>query len=241
MPSAAAIAPLPLEMATQEGMVLGTPRYASPEGATGGKVDARADLYATGLVLYTLLAGRGPFDDVAGQAKLLFAHATRAPAPPSRLAKTPIPPELDRAVLMALAKHPAERFQTAREFRAVIEQTLELLRRPTGWLETTVFELGGSFANSSPLDDSREAASGSRPPREADSAVSTQHAEQELVSPVVDAIAPGSGPGGSVDQLASSRLTETGLSPALIATLFFLAMALAGLAALGLVSAIRGP
>jgi serine/threonine protein kinase len=109
-------APQPLALPTDTGIVVGTPRFVSPEGATGAKVDQRADLYTAGLVLYTMLAGRGPFDHLRGEAELLTAHASVRPAPPSTVAGVPLPPALDGAVLHALAKRPEDRFQTAQEF-----------------------------------------------------------------------------------------------------------------------------
>src|SRR5690606_36126373 len=50
------------EKLTRQGIVFGTPRYMSPEQAAGGKIDARTDLYAVGLILFELLAGRPPFE-----------------------------------------------------------------------------------------------------------------------------------------------------------------------------------
>jgi serine/threonine protein kinase len=140
LPDAPAAAPHQLSMPTDTGVVVGTPRFVSPEGAIGLRVDQRADIYAAGLVLYAMLVGRGPFDHVEGQQRVLSAHALEDPEPPSRFAQEPVPPELDRAVLRALAKDPAERFQTADEFKALLEQIQEMLNRPSGWLETSRFD-----------------------------------------------------------------------------------------------------
>jgi len=107
----------------------------------GQPVDPRGDLYAAGLALYIMLVGRGPFDHVNGEQMLLTAHATEDPEPPSLLANEPVPPVLDRIVLKALAKQPLERFQTADEFRKVLEAVAELLKRPSGWLHTTAFDV----------------------------------------------------------------------------------------------------
>jgi serine/threonine-protein kinase len=79
-------------------------------------VDARTDLYSVGILLYTLVAGTGPFPNARDQASLLMAHVGEVPDPPSRHASQPIPPELDRAVLRALEKQPEDRFQTADDF-----------------------------------------------------------------------------------------------------------------------------
>ncbi len=149
MPGSTAVAPMPQDLRTNTGVVLGTPRYVSPEGALGEEVDPRADLYSVGLVLYSMLVGRGPFDHWEGDDGLLHAHAREAPEPPSRYALEPIPLELDRAVLKALAKNPDERFQTADEFQACLVQIADSVRRPAGWLETLAFDASGMLAPAS--------------------------------------------------------------------------------------------
>lgn len=136
MPNAPAAAPMPLILPTDVGVLMGTPRFASPEAAVGCRVDARADLYAAALMLYMMLSGRGPFDHVA---EVLAAHVRDDPAPPSKYASDPVPYPLDKAVLRGLKKDPRERFQTALEFMAELESTVALLRRPLGWVETTLF------------------------------------------------------------------------------------------------------
>jgi serine/threonine-protein kinase len=142
LPGSDAVRPLPPDYRTRTGAVVGTPRFVSPEGAEGRPVDARADLYALGLVLYAMLVGRGPFDHLEGDHVLIAAHVAEEPEPPSRFAREPLPPELDRAVLKALSKDPDQRFQSAEEFQGFLEHVSELLRRPQGWLETTVFRPG---------------------------------------------------------------------------------------------------
>lgn len=139
LPEAPASAPMPLSVPTENGAVVGTPRFVSPEGAIGRRVDERADIYGVALVLYTMLAGRGPFDHLRGRANLFSAHASQAPEPPSFYADEPISAELDRVVLKALAKDPEDRFQTAAEFRVALDGFADLLGLPAGWLETTLF------------------------------------------------------------------------------------------------------
>jgi serine/threonine protein kinase len=96
--------------------VAGTPRTMAPEQCRGETIDARTDVYGVGLVLYELIAGRGPFDDLRGDLLALRrAQLEREPAPPSRLAPQRVSPSVDEAVLRAIAKDPAERFQSARE------------------------------------------------------------------------------------------------------------------------------
>ncbi|WP_437297711.1 serine/threonine-protein kinase [Sorangium sp. So ce426] len=103
---------------TDAGLLVGTPRTASPEQARCQPVDARADVYAVGLLMYTLVVGHGPFAHVEDALALLRAHVVETPAPPSRYAAQRLPAALDRAVLKALAKRPEERFQSAEAFAA---------------------------------------------------------------------------------------------------------------------------
>ncbi|MBI2568736.1 MAG: tetratricopeptide repeat protein [Candidatus Schekmanbacteria bacterium] len=90
-----------------EAGVWGTATYMAPEQIRGELVDARADLYALGCILYELLTGRPPF--LGGSARDVFhAHLSRPPVPPSRAAGG-IPPALDDLVLRLLAKEPRQR------------------------------------------------------------------------------------------------------------------------------------
>jgi len=97
-------------VATAEGVVVGTPRSMAPEQLTFGRVDARADLYAVGVLLFWLVAGRAPFEATA-LLSVAMAHVTEPPPPASRFA--PVPASLDAVILRALAKRPDERFPTA--------------------------------------------------------------------------------------------------------------------------------
>ncbi|KYF77689.1 protein kinase [Sorangium cellulosum] len=101
---------------TESGLLVGTPRTASPEQARCQPVDARADVYAVGLLMYTLVVGHGPFAHVDDALEVLRAHVLEAPCPPSLRAAQHIPAALDRAVLKALAKRPEERFESAEAF-----------------------------------------------------------------------------------------------------------------------------
>ena len=114
--------PAPLMVPTGTGVVVGTPRFFAPEQARGMKLDHRADVYAMGLVLYSLVAGRGPFDDAKTITEMAKAHVLNKPQPPSHYAQQAIPPGLDAAVLHAIAKQPKERFQSAAEFAAELER-----------------------------------------------------------------------------------------------------------------------
>ncbi|MEW2493242.1 protein kinase [Streptomyces nodosus] len=110
---------------TQTGMVMGTPQYLSPEQALGKAVDYRSDLYATGCLLYELLALRPPF---VGETPLsvVYQHVQDIPVPPSQVSDT-APPELDGLVMRSLAKEPDDRFQTAEEMRGLLQYSLDML------------------------------------------------------------------------------------------------------------------
>ncbi|MFF2504274.1 protein kinase [Streptomyces sp. NPDC058067] len=110
---------------TQTGMVMGTPQYLSPEQALGKAVDHRSDLYATGCLLYELLALRPPF---TGETPLsvVYQHVQDTPVPPSEVLDA-VPPELDGLVMRSLAKDPDDRFQTAEEMRGLVQYGLQML------------------------------------------------------------------------------------------------------------------
>ncbi|HWU05378.1 MAG TPA: protein kinase [Streptomyces sp.] len=111
---------------TQTGMVMGTPQYLSPEQALGKAVDHRSDLYATGCLLYELLALRPPF---TGETPLsvVYQHVQDIPVPPSHVTGE-VPPELDGLVMRSLAKDPDDRFQSAEEMRGLVQYSLQMLQ-----------------------------------------------------------------------------------------------------------------
>jgi len=107
---------------TQTAAVIGTAQYLSPEQARGETVDARSDLYSAGCLLYELLVGRPPFIGDS-PVSVAYQHVREAPVPPSQL-DPEITPEIDAVVLKALAKDPADRYQSAREMKADIGRLL---------------------------------------------------------------------------------------------------------------------
>jgi serine/threonine-protein kinase len=107
---------------TQTAQVIGTAQYLSPEQARGERVDARSDLYSTGCLLYELLTGRPPFLGDSPVA-IAYQHVRENPVPPSRL-DPEIPPWADSIVLKAMAKDPAQRYQSAAEMRTDIQRAL---------------------------------------------------------------------------------------------------------------------
>ncbi|MBF0610757.1 MAG: protein kinase [Magnetococcales bacterium] len=99
---------------TQMGAVMGTPSYMSPEQFMGQRVDARADLFSIGVILYELLTGEKPFP---GQAvATIMQKVLNAPVEPPTSFNFDIPDSFNALVRKALAKRPSERFQSAKEF-----------------------------------------------------------------------------------------------------------------------------
>jgi len=96
---------------TATGQFVGTLDYLAPEQIQGGSVDARADVYALGCVLFESLTGRVPYPRDSEPAKL-FAHITEPPPRPREL-RPELPDECDRIVARAMAKDPAERYPSA--------------------------------------------------------------------------------------------------------------------------------
>ena len=99
--------------------ILGTAAYFSPEQAKGEPVDARADVYSTGVVLYELLTGRPPFRGDSPVA-VAYQHVSETPVTPSQVNET-APKAFDPVVLRALAKDPYQRFPDAASFRRALD------------------------------------------------------------------------------------------------------------------------
>jgi eukaryotic-like serine/threonine-protein kinase len=140
------------EHLTSAGYMMGTPAYMAPEQVTGNEIDARADLYALGVVFYRLTAGRLPF---RGDTPFAMAQSqVNDPPTPIGTVRNDLPPWVEQVVVRALAKAPEERFQSAIEFHEAFARCLsglpmavpynssaqtEMLMTPTGPLSTGGF------------------------------------------------------------------------------------------------------
>ena len=109
---------------TQQGRIVGTPRYMAPEQVLGLTVDHRADIYSLGCILYQMLTGKPPFDD-SSTAMLMMKHAHEQPSEfMYRMAQASaevIPPGLEAVVMKALNKRPEARQQTVDMLRTALE------------------------------------------------------------------------------------------------------------------------
>src|SRR5947207_414653 len=105
---------------TSIGVALGTPAYMAPEQAAADpSTDHRADIYALGVVAYEVLTGHPPFSGLSAQ-QVLAAHMTE-PVTPVRRRRATVPPALETLVMHCLAKHAADRPQTAGEVLRALE------------------------------------------------------------------------------------------------------------------------
>jgi serine/threonine protein kinase len=119
--------------------IYGTPAFLAPEQIRdSAAIDGRADLYSLGVVLYRMVAGRKPF--YGSRSEVLEAHLHQPPPPPSEFAY--VSPELEATILKALAKEPADRYQTGQEFAEALEavklepppERVPIGQRILGWL-----------------------------------------------------------------------------------------------------------
>ena len=124
------IARIESSVMTQDGTMLGTPAYMSPEQLMALTVDARSDLYSAGVVLYQMLTGERPFE--GGLTAIIHKALNTVPPRPSEIAVTS-PPAFDAVVARAMARRPADRYPDADSFAQRTAPALEAPepRRPS--------------------------------------------------------------------------------------------------------------
>jgi eukaryotic-like serine/threonine-protein kinase len=125
---------------TQAGTMLGTPSYMSPEQFMGQTVDARTDLYSSGVMLYQLLTGEKPFE--GGLTAIMHKVLNTEPLPPSALSVT-VTPAFDAVVAKAMAKRPDDRFASASEFAVALRDAQAGKSENTGRFSLGADDFGG--------------------------------------------------------------------------------------------------
>ena len=124
---------------TQAGMVLGTPEYMSPEQATGQPTDHRVDVYALGCIMYEMLTGEVPFRADTPTKTLTMHVFEKAAMPPSvRRPELNIPPSLEKIVMRAMEKKPADRYADLREMMVALEHVRKELGGSRSGLQPSV-------------------------------------------------------------------------------------------------------
>ncbi len=126
-------------LATREGEILGTPAYMAPEQASGSDLGPTTDVYATGVMLYELLSGRLPYPEEGGSLAIVMRHINEDATPLADVAPG-VPPQLANVVMQALARNPADRFQTAEAFGVAIGEAASA-SWGAGWLERSGISL----------------------------------------------------------------------------------------------------
>lgn len=126
---------------TAAGLLVGTPEFMSPEQANSQPVDGRADIYGLGCIAWLMATARLPFPQ-RGLTDLLVAHRTQTPKAPLEVNPT-CPKPLSDAIMKAMAKDPAERFQSAAELGQALEEMLQ-------WITTTPGRLMAPKAEATP-------------------------------------------------------------------------------------------
>lgn len=112
------------EHLTNDGYMVGTPAYMSPEQVLGWEIDGRADIYAMGVVLFRLLTGQLPFKAESG---IAMAHKQiNDPPTPVRQLRTELSWEIEEVLECALAKPPGDRYQTAEAFKAALSAVVDV-------------------------------------------------------------------------------------------------------------------
>lgn len=127
------------EVKTQAGMILGSPKYMSPEQVEGAAVDHRSDIFSLGSMTYEMAAGVPPFD--GADLGSLLANIVRSAPPVPSVRNPAVPPVLDEIIGKAMRKDPAERYQDAGELARDLEQC-------GGWLSAATIPPAGQASQS---------------------------------------------------------------------------------------------
>ena len=133
------------EVRTQTGVVLGSPRYLSPEQVLGKRCDSRADVFALGVVLYEMVTGQPPFAGADVNA-LMYQIVNADPMAPSAMNAT-LPPMLDLIVAKALAKQADARYASIAELAADLRTCRQIVMASPGAAETQALSIPGPLSD----------------------------------------------------------------------------------------------
>lgn len=126
---------------TQTGMVLGSPKYMSPEQVMGKTIDQRSDIFSLGVMLYEMLTGQAPFNGENVNA-IMYQTLNAVPAPPNVL-NSAVPEMLNFIVAKALAKSLDDRYQNAKEFAEDLRACRDTLPRSNRQIDVSMPPAGG--------------------------------------------------------------------------------------------------
>ncbi len=126
---------------TQTGMVLGSPKYMSPEQVMGKSIDQRSDIFSLGVMLYEMLTGQAPFNGENVNA-IMYQTLNAVPAPPNAL-NSAVPEMVNFIVAKALAKGVEDRYQNAKDFAADLRTCRDTLPRSGRSVELSNSAVGG--------------------------------------------------------------------------------------------------
>lgn len=143
---------------TQTGMVLGSPKYMSPEQVTGKTIDRRSDVFSLGVMLYEMLTGQAPFNGDNVNA-IMYQTLNAIPAPPNSL-NPAVPEMVNFIVAKALAKKMEDRYQNAKDLAVDLRACREVLPRTGQKVDLSLPPTGGERKLSHAIDVSRQGRAG---------------------------------------------------------------------------------
>jgi len=143
---------------TQTGMVLGSPKYMSPEQVMGKEIDQRSDIFSLGVMLYEMLTGHAPFDGENVNA-IMYQTLNVIPAPPNSVSPA-VPEMVNFIVAKALAKGLEDRYQNARDFAADLRSCRDTLPRSGQSIDVSKPFVGGEKKLSDAIDITGRVATG---------------------------------------------------------------------------------
>ena len=135
---------------TQTGMVLGSPKYMSPEQVVGKAIDQRSDIFSLGVMLYEMLTGQAPFDGENVNA-IMYQTLNAIPAPPNTL-NPAVPEMVNFIVAKALAKRVEDRYQNAKDFALDLRTCCDTLPRSGQQVDLSQYPISGERKLPNALD-----------------------------------------------------------------------------------------